>query len=78
MEPMPSLISTEEAAAILGLGTQRVRKLAAQGLLRGKRPGRDWVFEERDVRKFAELERPSGGAGHRNHRKKQQAAAAVA
>lgn len=69
-----ALLTTDDVAAMLGIGTQRVRRLASQGRLKGERVGRDWVFKEVDVKKFAELPRPSGGAGHRN--KKQQAAVA--
>jgi excisionase family DNA binding protein len=69
------MLTTSDVAAMLGIGTQRVRRLASQHRLGGSKVGRDWVFEERDVKKFAELPRLSGGAGHRNH-KKQQAAVA--
>lgn len=54
------LLTTSGAAKVLGLSAKRVRELALSGRLRGRRLGRDWVFEADDVRAFARLERPPG------------------
>ena len=52
------MLTTTDAARILGVDQSRIRQYALAGLLRGKKLGRDWYFEERAVRNF---ERPPMG-----------------
>ena len=43
------LLSTEEAAGYLRLHTKRVQALARAGRLPGRRVGRKWLFDRRDL-----------------------------
>ena len=43
------MMTTCEAAQVLGISEVRVRQLAASGALKAMRHGRAWVFEEEDV-----------------------------
>ena len=43
------LLSTEEAAGYLRLNTKRVQALARAGRLPGRRIGRKWLFDRRDL-----------------------------
>jgi excisionase family DNA binding protein len=43
------VVSVPEAAAMLGVGQQRVRQLLDRGKLAGKRVGRDWVVSRAAV-----------------------------
>jgi molybdopterin-binding protein len=43
------LLSTEEAARYLRLHTKRVQALARAGRLPGRRVGRKWLFDRRDL-----------------------------
>ena len=54
------LLSTTEAAERLGVVPQLVRRLAAQGKLRGQKVGSDWVFSEREIARFKALPRVVG------------------
>lgn len=51
------LLSTEEAAGYLRLNVKRVQALARAGRLPGRRVGRKWLFDRRDL--DAMLGRPS-------------------
>ena len=44
-----SLLSAEQAAAYLHLNVKRVQTLARTGKLPGRRVGRKWLFDERDL-----------------------------
>jgi len=44
-----SLLSAEQAAAYLHLNVKRVQTLARSGKLPGRRVGRKWLFDERDL-----------------------------
>lgn len=52
------LLSTSEAAAALGVSPRRVLQLIADGRLRAKRIGRDYVIEAKALR--AVRDRPNG------------------
>jgi molybdopterin-binding protein len=59
------LLSTEEAAGYLRLHMKRVQALARAGRLPGRRVGRKWLFDRRDLdallgRPRPNLELPSG------------------
>lgn len=54
------MLTTPEAAAILGRDPSLVRRLARAGRLKGKKDGRDWLYEESDVLEFKALERKTG------------------
>ena len=44
------LLTTEEAAALLHLNVKRVQALARSGRLPGRRVGRKWLFDARELR----------------------------
>lgn len=43
------LLTTTEAADILGIKQARVRQLILAGRLPAKKHGRDWIIKERDL-----------------------------
>ncbi len=53
-------ITLAQAAELLGIDVSRLRRLAARGVLRARKIGRDWVTTRRDVDEFAAIERPPG------------------
>lgn len=53
------LQTTTEVALVLGLSSTRVRQLATQ-LGVGSKPGRDWVFNEKDLTALVNRNRRSG------------------
>lgn len=55
------LLSTEEAAGYLRLHTKRVQALARAGRLPGRRVGRKWLFDRRDLDDLLGRPRPSAG-----------------
>jgi excisionase family DNA binding protein len=64
--PAYSIYTIDEAATVLALSPQRVRRFCAEGRL-GKRLGRRWVIAESDLEEFKKKERrpgrPSGRSG---------------
>ncbi len=54
------MLTTNEAAEILGVSISRVRQLLLDGELKGEHHGRDWLIDERVVRKFGRIPRPRG------------------
>jgi excisionase family DNA binding protein len=62
---MTNLITTSEAASMLGLKPARVRQLAQRGELPGQRKGQDWIFKPDDVVSFKRrpVGRPPGRVG---------------
>ncbi len=48
---MDTVYSVKEAAAKLGLDTSQVRRLLADGHIKGKRLGRDWVVLSLDYKR---------------------------
>ena len=48
-------MSTQEAAADLGVSTGRVRQLLLAGQLPGEKLGRDWLIRRSDVGRFKAL-----------------------
>ena len=67
------MLSVQEAAAILGVSSARVRELIAQGLLPATKMGRAWALREEDV--FGRLERhpQSGRPRHASEERSEQA-----
>jgi molybdopterin-binding protein len=59
------LLSAEEAAIYLHLNVKRVQALAREGKLPGRRVGRKWLFQERDLERAlgAETQESKGGSG---------------
>ncbi len=53
------LLSTEEAAGYLRLNIKRVQALARAGRLPGRRVGRKWLFDRRDLDDLLGRPRPS-------------------
>lgn len=49
-----------EASQMLGIDVSRLRRLAARGVLRARKIGRDWITTRRDVEEFAAIERRPG------------------
>ncbi|MFC9637141.1 excisionase family DNA-binding protein [Streptomyces mirabilis] len=41
----PSYVTVGEAAELLGVSPRYVRRLAAEGVIRGSKPGRDWQLD---------------------------------
>ena len=56
------LLSASQAASYLHLNVKRVQALAREGKLPGRRVGRKWLFDERDL-ESALGRAPSGGGG---------------
>lgn len=50
-----------EVAEYLGLTEGRVRQLTREGLLKGTKVGRDWVYTRADVDEFRDSPRPRPG-----------------
>jgi molybdate transport system regulatory protein len=57
------LLSAEEAATYLHLNVKRVQALARAGKLPGRRVGRKWLFQERDLEKLLGSDPQGGGGG---------------
>ena len=55
-----SILSTPQAAAVLGVSPARVRQLIAEGRLKVFQVGRGWAIYETDLRRFAAKARPNG------------------
>ncbi len=53
------VLSTREAAAVLGVDSSRIRQLCLSGQLVGVKVGRDWVIRESDLEKARD--RPKRG-----------------
>lgn len=63
MAPTDDLITTSEAAELLGVTVRTVQRWCASGLLAHRQIGRDLlVFRARAVELRDELELPAGGA----------------
>jgi molybdopterin-binding protein len=58
-----SLLSTEEAATYLHLNVKRVQALARLGKLPGRRVGRKWLFDPRDLEAALGHTPRDGGGG---------------
>jgi phage terminase Nu1 subunit (DNA packaging protein) len=57
---MEKMITTREAAEILGVSLRRVRAMREDGLLAsGLKRGRDWFLDEKEVIDLAAKERPA-------------------
>ena len=57
------LLSAEEAAGYLRLNVKRVQALARAGRLPGRRVGRKWLFDRRDLDQLLGLGRAAAEAG---------------
>ena len=60
-----SLVTTKEAAQILGVTPVRVRQLIKDGRLVAEKRGRDHLLEDREVQRFERQGRRSGPKGGR-------------
>ena len=60
-----SLVTTKEAAQILGVTAVRVRQLIKDGRLVAEKRGRDHLLEDREVERFKRHGRRSGPKGGR-------------
>jgi len=58
--PTTSVLTTTEAAHVLGVSSARVRQLIADGRLAAARLGRDYLIEAADVRTLSLLLRRPG------------------
>jgi excisionase family DNA binding protein len=53
-----NLLTTAQAAEILGVSTRRVQAMIKDGLLpKSQKIGRDWLLDEKEVRELATKER---------------------
>ncbi len=57
------LLNTEDAAGYLHLNPKRIQALARSGRLPGRRVGRKWLFDRRDLDRLLGAEGESEGAG---------------
>lgn len=57
------LLSAEEAARYLHLNVKRVQALARTGKLPGRRVGRKWLFDQRDLERTLGTSDPAGAGG---------------
>ena len=62
------LVTTKEAAQILGVTPVRVRQLIKDGRLGAEKRGRDHLLEDREVERFRRQGRRSGPKGGRPRR----------
>jgi excisionase family DNA binding protein len=53
-------VTIREAALTIGVGVRRLYQLIAEGKLKARKVGRDWLLTEREVDRFAKLDRPKG------------------
>ena len=53
-------IGTREASEITGLTSGYLRRLLAQGKIKGKRIGHDWIIDRKSVIKFSKTDRKIG------------------
>jgi excisionase family DNA binding protein len=56
----PTLITTAEAAAIIGVDPSRVRQLCRAGTLTTQQVGRDWLVDRASAVAYAATERKPG------------------
>jgi hypothetical protein len=59
-ESPDDLLTLVQVSAIVGIDTSRLRRLAAQGVLRARKLGKTWITTRRDVETFSRLPRPAG------------------
>ncbi len=52
------LLTTKDAASALGVNDSRVRQLILAGQLPAMKLGRDWVIEERNLKKVENRRKP--------------------
>ena len=48
------ILTTKQAAKVLGINDSRVRQLILSGRLPARKFGRDWIIEEKDLKKVAD------------------------
>lgn len=53
IKAMANLLTTYQAAKILGVNDSRIRQLILNGLLPATKLGRDWIVQEKDLGKVA-------------------------
>jgi excisionase family DNA binding protein len=47
------ILNTKQAAKILGINASRVRQLILSGRLPAQKLGRDWIIQEKDLKKVS-------------------------
>lgn len=57
---MDGYVSTEDASELLGVSAQRVRTLLRDGTLAGRRQGRGWLVDQRDLERYRRNREISG------------------
>ena len=57
---MTNLLSTAQAAAILGIRRRTVSALITRGILTGQKLGRDWMLTLEEVKRYQTERRPRG------------------
>lgn len=59
------VLTTSEAASLLGVSPRRIRQLVDEGRVRGRKRGRDLEVDAADIVAYASSERKSGPKGPR-------------
>lgn len=54
---MATLLTTAQAAPLIGVSAHEVRRLCRAGLLPARRVGRDWLIQDRDARAYVRAPR---------------------
>jgi excisionase family DNA binding protein len=62
--------TTAEAGRTLGFSASRVRQLIAEGRLQARRPGRDYILSDLEVRRFARAPKLRRGRPPKSSRKR--------
>lgn len=55
-----TLLTTKQAAAVLGIAARTVKDYCSDGVLKCTKLGRDWVIDERDLATFQQERKPRG------------------
>lgn len=59
-DPFEDLINLEKASEISGLSSDHLRRLMEQGLIKGKKIGRDWITTGYYVEKYINTKNKPG------------------
>lgn len=54
------MLTTKQAAAILGIAARTVKDYCQDGKLKAQKFGRDWLIEEKDLAAFQQERKPRG------------------
>ena len=63
---MPDMLTTSQAAAILGVSRRRVHELIKLGTIQAEKPGRDWQVDPASVEAYKNSPRAPGRRPSKN------------